>query len=376
MWVLKKIVLPIMVIVLSVFLFIYFAKNQKKVDKAEVKEKITIVKTESYKPITEVIKINGNGTVRPEKSVNLIPQVGGIIISTASNMKVGAKFRKGDLLFKIDDTEYKLRLETAKAGLASAQVKLITEEENIKIAKFEWEQYKKENPGEEAGLLTLREPQYKMALAGVKSAEASVGLSELTLKRTEIRAPFDGIVKSRNVTTGQFVGPGQSLGMLYSTNKAEIVIPIKKDDLKWFDNLNKKNKVIISSNSNGKKILWDGYVDRIDKELDAQSRMVKVIVNVDKPLNGKNELMFGLFVKGEIITETRENIYKIPRYLIDENGKIMIADNGILKFKKVNVVKIDDDMAIIDNGIEENYEIITNRMDVAVEGMKVKAITN
>ncbi len=374
MWILKKVVLPIMVIVVSIFIFIAFTKNQKKIDKVEIKEKVLIVKTESFKSVTDVIKINGNGTVRPEKSVNLIPQVAGVIVTTANNMEVGAKFRKGDLLFKIDDTEYKLRLETAKSQLASAEVKMITEEENMKIAKFEWEQYKKENPNEEAGLLTLREPQYKMALAGVKSAEAAVGLSELTLKRTEIRAPFDGVVKAKNVTTGQYVGPGQSLGILYSTRKAEIIVPIKKDDLKWFKNFDKKNKVIVSTDYSGKIATWSGYVNRIDKELDAQSRMVKLIVNVDNPMSGNNPLMFGLFVNADIITELRENLFKIPRNLIDENNFININDKGILKLKKVNIIKLDGDFAIVDGGILDADKVIISRMDIAVEGMKIREV--
>jgi len=374
MWILKKVVLPIMVIVISIVIFISFTKNQKKIDKVEIKEKVLIVKTESFKSVTDVIKINGNGTVRPEKSVNLIPQVAGVIVTTANNMKVGAKFRKGDLLYKIDDTEYKLRLETAKSQLASAEVKMITEEENMKIAKFEWEQYKKENPEEKAGLLTLREPQYKMALAGVKSAEAAVGLSELTLKRTEIRAPFDGIVKTKNVTTGQYVGPGQSLGILYSTKKAEIIVPIKKDDLKWLNNFNKKNKVVLSTEYDGKKVTWNGYVSHMDKELDAQSRMVKLIVNVDNPMNRDNPLMFGLFVSADIITETRENLFKIPRYLVDENSNIKINDNGILKLSKVNIIKLDGDFAIVDAGIQDTDKVILSRMDIAVEGMKIREV--
>ena len=374
MWVIKKIVLPIAIIVASIFIFIFFAKNQKKIDKTEVKQKITIVQAKSFEPVTDVIKITGNGTVKPDKSVNLIPQVAGVITSTSANMKVGAKFKKGDLLFKIDDTEYKLRLETAKSQLASAEVQLITEEENIKIAKFEWEQYKKENPEEEAGLLTLREPQYKMALAGINSAEAAVGLSELTLKRTEIRAPFDGVVIVKKVATGQYVAPGQSLAMLYSTEKAEIVIPIKKDEMKWFNKLKKKNKVILSSGSGNEETIWNGYVSSIDKELDTQSRMVKLIVNVDNPLNGKNPLMFGLFVNAEIITETRENLYKIPRYLVDENSNVKIIAEGRLKLKEVNILKLNGDIAIIDSGITPKDRIITSRMDVAVDGMNIKEV--
>ena len=75
------------------------------------------------------------------------------------------------------------------------------EEADAAVARREWEQLG-EGPGSP---LVLREPHIAEAQAAVTAAEAALEKARLDLERTEVRAPFAGRVRHKNIDVGQFV---------------------------------------------------------------------------------------------------------------------------------------------------------------------------
>lgn len=375
----KSKIAPFVIIGIGVVIFIGLKKMRNKPQRLEKAIHVPRVKVVCFTPVTEQFIVNGTGTVRPSKVVNVIPQVQGEIISVSKNMENGGFFKRGEILFRIDPAEYRLRLAQVKSTLAIQKVQMQVEEEEGRIALVQWSEYRQNNPNEKAGSLTLREPQREMAKANLDAAKAQVGLAELNLKRTTIRAPFNGRVKVRNISTGQIVGPQTVLATIYDIDKAFITVPVRKEEAIWLSiprSSKDKNRppATITSEFGDRTYAWTGTLVRDEAELDMKSRMVGLVIEVDKPYDNipDKSLVSGLFVEVEILGKMMENLYKIPRNLLHGNSKVWIANNGKLEIRAVLVLRFYKDIAYIQTGINSHDAIIFTRLDGAVDGMKIK----
>jgi len=313
--IIKKIIIPLAVLLVSVLITVQIIKLKKVPESVAVKKTIPEVEVLSAHKTTESFKIKGNGTVTPLSRVKLLPQVSGKIIFVSPKMTAGGLITKGETLFLIDTMEYHLRVQSAKAFLQQQAMLLTTEEENQKIAVFEWQEFKKNNPDAKAGLLTLREPQYKLAKANYNSAVASLELAKLNLERARIKAPFSGIVKERNVDLGQLVGAGTLLGTVLNREKLQIKIPVKREEIQWltYQDNGKLQKTEVTILAGNKK--FKGQLLRIGAELNPQSRMIDLIIEATNNKNSHPQLLIGDFVK--VITRKYTEVHgKISRSLL------------------------------------------------------------
>ena len=85
-------------------------------------------------------------------------------------------------------------------------------------------------PAAAAGPLALWEPQVEAARAAVQGARIAVADAELLLSRTEVRAPFAGVVRTESIDLGQFVTAGRAVGRLYAADAVEVVVPLSDAD--------------------------------------------------------------------------------------------------------------------------------------------------
>jgi RND family efflux transporter MFP subunit len=196
-------------------------------------------------------------------------------------------------------------------------------------------------------------------------------LAELNLARTEIRAPFAGIVMKRNTDEGQYVGPGTSLAQIFGTEKAIIRIPLKNEELKWLKNGLTSNAKLTASYA-GEEKFWSAKLVRKEASLDMKSRMSNLVVEVINPQNSANPLPYGLFVNAEISGKQYKNVHKIPRHLVRSNDIVLTVSDNKVVFNTVNVLRFNDDMALINSGLPQKANLITGRLDIATPGMKVR----
>jgi len=371
-WIIKKIILPLSVLLISALIAAQIVKLKKVPKSVAVKKIIPEVEVLSAHKTTESFKIKGNGTITPLSRVKLLPQVSGKIIFVSPRMTAGGLITKGETLFLIDTMEYHLRVQSAKAFLQQQEMLLTTEEENQKIAVFEWQEFKKNNPDAEAGLLTLRQPQYRLAKANYNSALASLKLTKLNLERTRIKAPFAGVVKERNVDFGQLVGAGTLLATVLNRERLQIKIPVKREEIQWltYQENGKLQKMEVTILAGSRK--FKGQLLRIGAELNPQSRMIDLIIEATNDKNTHPQLLIGDFVEVELKSKEVENIYKLQRYMIDENSMIKTVKNDMIIFKKVNVIKTLDEYILISEGLSDGDQVITSNLEIATPNMDVK----
>jgi multidrug efflux system membrane fusion protein len=158
----------------------------------------TVVK----KPVTEWDDFSGH--VEAVDSVELRPRVTGYL--AAVHFHEGGEVHKGDLLFSIDDREYRAAADSARANLARADTRV--ELAQTELARTEKLAALKAAAVEE---LETRQGELKQAVADRNTAAAQLRQAELNVEFTQIRAPIAGRIGRAEVKPGNLVSPVTTL---------------------------------------------------------------------------------------------------------------------------------------------------------------------
>ena len=140
-------------------------------------------------PMTARFPIRSQGTVRPRTETVLSAEISGSITEISPKFIAGGVFRAGEVLMRIDPTNYEVAVRQAEALLNQRQI------------EYEGAQ-KLRNQGYRA------ESEFASAAAALATAEADLVRAKRNLDRTFIRLPYDGIVRAKEADIGQFVNPG------------------------------------------------------------------------------------------------------------------------------------------------------------------------
>ena len=112
---------------------------------------------------------------------------------------------------------------------------------------------------------------------------------------------------------------------------------------------------------------------RAEGKLDTRTRMINVVVRVEKPYATRPPLVAGLFVTVEIEGHTLENAAVIPRSALRENNIVwVVGDGGQLKFRKVAVARLGTNQAILRSGLEDGDMVVTSGLKAVTDGMQVR----
>jgi RND family efflux transporter MFP subunit len=203
--------------------------------------------------------------------------------------------------------------------------------------------------------------------------------ARLSLERTEIKAPFSGRISAENVDIGQYVGVAQNLATLYSTDAAKIVVPFDDESLYWFHVPgftpgNQPGAIAnIRTRFAGRESQWQGQVVRAEGKLDERSRMVDVVIRVEKPYATRPPLVAGLFVAVEIQGRTLENAAAIPREALREDNIVWVVDEtGTLTFRQVEVARLTTTSAILKGGLGSGEMVVLTTLKAVTDGMQVR----
>jgi RND family efflux transporter MFP subunit len=327
------------------------------------------------------IPIVGEGTVRPVREIQLVPQVSGPVISISPALIDGGDFKKGDVLLRIDPVDYQLAVTLARARVKDSESALQLAQEEAAASQEEWHLLNENSPEgrREPPALVAKIPQLEAARAKLAADGADLQKAELNLKRTQFIAPFNGRVGEENVDIGQYVSTGQSLATLFSIDEAEIVVPLDDESLFWFHvpgftpGSGPGSSAKIKARIAGRNLIWTGKVDRAEGKLAERTRLINVVIRVEKPYNTRPPLAVGLFVSVEIQGRTLENAAVIPRTALRENSIVWVVDkNGVLSFRNVEVARLFQDKVILKSGLQQGEMIVTSPVKAVTDGMRVR----
>ena len=375
--IIRRILPPFLILIVFGGLAGLLMSTQEAPEQKEDEVPVPIVDVISVTQETASLNLPSYGVVTPKNKTQLVTEVQGRMLAISDAFVAGGIVKRGDKLAEIEPSDYQADLMQAQATLAQAKALLDEEIARGEVAKNDWEDYDR-GPAPELG---LRVPQLKKEQANVKFAEAALARAQRNLERTIIRAPFDGIIKVRNVDLGQYVTLGTNLGELYDTRIAEIRLPLANNELAYLESIdNPDTEVTLSAELAERTVTWVGKIVRSEGVIDAENRMVYLVAEIKDPYlreqkqPGQLPLKYGSFVSAMIKGRTVDGIVKLPRHIVRGNQVAVVRNDNTLEMREVNVVRTDIENVYIKDSLADGERVSLTNINNMSTGQLVKVI--
>lgn len=385
----KKILLPIVLIVVTIALMMMIFKNPPAGKRAKPSKaaQMTVVTT-TLTPQNYQVIVESFGTVKPRTQSVLFAQVSGQINKVSKQFRAGGFFEQGDILIQLDDRDYRAEVKIAQASLMSAQQSLEEEGARVKQAEADW---KRLGNGQTPNALVLRQPQYEAAKAQVLSAEALLDKVKLSLERTKIVAPYAGRVLKKNVDIGQVISSNTQLANIFAVDYVEIRLPIKNKDLplmklpEEYRNAHEHSEgegdespmisnVAISSDLMGEQV-WQGKIVRTESAIDEVSQQLYVVAQIIRPYDSEYnqgaQIKMGQYVTANITGREIEQALVIPSSAIYQGSYVYIVQDSLLMRKNIQLGWKNGTEAIVTQGLSAGDELVLTSLGQVSSGTPV-----
>ena len=322
--------------------------------------------------------VSSQGTVTPSTETELIPEVSGRVEWLSPSLVNGGYFERGDVLLRLETQDYEDALDRAAATLARTEAEQQhAAYEHERMQQLETRQLASRSQFEDA-LRALR-----VAQAARKEAQVAFDQAERDLQRTQLRAPFSGLIKREAVDIGQFIGRGNAIATLYATDEVEVRLPIADRQLAFISlpvargalPPEQQPKVTLRANYAGRALTWNGTVVRTEAEIDSASRMVHVVARVANE-NSPTPLSVGLFVSAEIEGLAVDDIVVLPRSALRNQNEVMVVDaDNRLSFRTIKPLRMYRDELFVQGGLSAGERVCVSPLQTAVDGMRVQPVS-
>ncbi len=290
--------------------------------------------------------VYATGTILPNEEVTLMPEISGKIISLY--IAEGAVVNKGALLVKINDADFQAQLKKLQL-----QKKLI-EEKNTRLSQ----------------LLTIHgisQEEYDIAVNNLNTINADIEFTMAQIAKTEIRAPFNGVLGLRNVSEGSFVNPSVAISTIQQVNPVKIDFSVPE---KYAGVLHKDDIITFSVDGSNEKRKARIYA--IQPNIDEITRTIPLRALAE---NSRADLFPGAFTKVELPLRKIDNAIMIPTEAIIpilKGKKVFICKEGKAMEVIVETGIRTDAQVQITNGIADGDSVITTGIMQLKAGMLVK----
>ena len=330
-------------------------------------------------------KVTSRGTVSPRTETTLVSEVSGQIVAVSPAFVSGGFFTQGDVLIRMDPRIYEANLKRARAEVAKARTRVATEHALAGYALEDWNRLQRLNAARgPASDLTLRKPQLQEALAELESRNAEFDKAREDLRRTVIRAPYDGMVREKLADVGQFVNVGAQLARAFAVDRAEVRLPLTQQDLRYLDlpslEAGGTLPVTLHAELGDDAFSRDARVVRSEGVFDAASRVLYVVAQIEDPYELQRPpdqpprpLRIGTFVSAEIAGRSGGNLFVVPRHALTRGNTLWVMDEALsIHPREVEIVRNDDEFAYIATGLNDGDRYVTTPIDQPLPGMQVR----
>ena len=371
------------VALLLAFMVAYgLVKTAPAPERVEFEEVATTIRVMAVQRSDVQLEVISQGSVVPQIKSELVPEVNGRVKWVSPNLVAGGYFSEGEVLLRIDDQDYSATVARSKATLTRAEA----EEELARFELKRMEELVKRRLTSQSSLESILR-NHRIALASLEDARIALDQAHRDLRRTEIRAPYDGLVRTQKVNVGQYLGRGDSIASIYASGSIEVRLPVADRQLAYLDlplgyrgELASTPEVILFTNYGGKHYEWVGKLVRTEAEIDAKSRMVTAVARVVNDDDRQEQtqqpsLPVGLFVNARIKGRWARDVAILPRAALrDQTQVLVVSEDNRLHFRQVEILRFDQDNVIIQSGLQTGELVNISPIQVVVEGMRVNPI--
>jgi len=307
-----------------------------------------------------------SGRVIPRNTTQLFAEVQGRIEPTKRAFKAGVDFNEGDILIKIEETEFALSLESQRSAFLNVLTGMLPDlKSDYPDSYQQWLAYTS-NYESGASLQPLPTPKsteekFFLTTNQVYSLFFQIKSLEERLTKYQIIAPYSGTITAANIDIGSLVSPRQPLGTIANRINYELEAGIP---LKVASSLKIGDQVTFTSNEVDGK--WTGRVVRINNLVDPSTQNIPVYFS----LQG-NGLRSGMYLEGKIASSSLGQVSLIPTTALSRDESVLLLQNNVITRKTVQPVEFLTDSVVI-KGLNNNDLVILNQFELPVEGSKIE----
>jgi membrane fusion protein (multidrug efflux system) len=295
-------------------------------------------------------KIFTTGTLLANEEVELRTEVSGRV--TGVFFQEGSRIKKGELMLKIDDRA--LQAEHKRKGL---EEKLAADAEARQRKLFE--------------IKAISQEEYEKALNALRLIQADKEVIESQIARTEIRAPFDGVVGLRYVSDGGYVSPTMLAATMQELDPMKVEFSVPE---KYGKSIKSGIEVLVQVGDSPDQ--HKGMIYAAETKIDLQTRTIKARAKIP---NSDGSLIPGAFAKVEIELDELPNAIVIPSGAIipELSGeKVFVCVNGKAKSVAIKTgIRTEKGVQVTDGLSTNDTLIVTGLLQLAQgKGVQIKAL--
>ncbi len=356
-------------VIFLLMLCITVSCKNKKVDSDSIPE----YKVMTLDTTNTIVYSEYSAVIQSNKTIDIRSKVTGYLLKSAK--EEGTQVKKGDLIFKIDDSDYRQKVNSSQAAMQSAQ----SDKDNSSL------EVRKLTPLVEKGIISPYELEtaksnLEAANARFQQAKAEYENSLITLGYTEIRSPVEGVLGRIHISEGSLVSSNSTDALTTISSSGNIfayfsfdekkLSPIRKNELHSGLYKNEKKPVIELVLADGSLYDYKGWLVSASGLIDRTTGSIQLKVEFPNPnfsiLSGSSGVLrFPANYKGCI------QIPQSASYEMQDKVMVFVVneDNTVSK-KSVVVEGISGNNYVI-SGIKQGTKIVIEGVDKLKEGMKI-----
>jgi membrane fusion protein (multidrug efflux system) len=312
------------------------------------------------------------GTTEGFVNADIYPKITGYLLK--QNYGDGDRVRAGQLLFQIDDREYKAALDQALGDLGQKQA-------DYKKNRQDLDKY---TPLYQQQVISKQDFDHitqttRASAAAVASAEAAVETAKLNEQWTQVTSPIDGIAGIAKAQVGDLVSPTMQLATVSQLDPIKVEFPVsEKTYLHFADQINQdplgknapKLEMILSDGSTYK---YPGHISNVNRQVEIQTGTIEVQGIFPNP---GHVLRPGMYAKVRAAAEVRHKALLVPQEaVLETQGQYQVAIVGSddkVTMRTVVVGQQAGGLQIIEKGVSPGERVITEGLQKVSDGMEVK----
>jgi multidrug efflux pump subunit AcrA (membrane-fusion protein) len=353
-----------------------------------------------------------NGSLAPNEQADVAAETSGKV--AAVGVDLGSSVRRGQMIVKLDDTDFRIRIEQAQAQLdqakatlrqneakiglrpgqkfnpenvpevAAARSALELADKNLKryeklvetgdISRAAYDQQKSQRDQlaeQRQAMVHLAQQNYATVAnsqAAVDTAATQVALAKRNLGYTVVVSPMPGYVSDRPADIGEYVSPQQKVATVVNLNPLRVRIDIPEQAI---PQIHTGESVSVSVSGYPDRN-FAGRVARVSPNVTAASRTLSVEADVENP---RAELKPGQFATVRILLPQTEAAVLVPQRAlrtISGSTYVFVIKNGHAEQRLVQSGQTEGDLVEIKSGVAADEVVATSNVDQLSDGITIK----
>jgi RND family efflux transporter MFP subunit len=306
-----------------------------------------------------------NGAIQPARRADLRAEVAAVVLQVAKDN--GERVRAGDLIIRLDPTAIRDSLTSADEALRAAQQSFEQTERTLA----------RQRTLNQQGMISLQgledaEVRRNAAQSELAAAKARAVTARQQVSRTEVRAPFDGVVSERKISVGDTVQVGRELIKVIDPTSMRFEGQVSADRL---GELKLGQPVAFRINGFG-DAEFRGKLARIDAAANATTRQVELIAEFND--RAKAPQVAGLYAEGRVESADRKALVLNEGSVLRQGDTAFVWKVAGSQLKKVNVTLGERDerrgeIAIV-SGLALGDEVLRTPTGTLTDGAAVQRV--